>query len=153
MATTTGSIEAQRATGLKRWLPWIGWAFSAAAIFVLLTSARWKLTSAPFYVREWGRIGWNPRDLPLIAFIQLACVVLYVTPPTAVLGVVLLTGYLGGAISQYTRLEEPYPVLVPLSTALFAWAGIYLREERLRSLLPLRRKARPKGTGSDHQAL
>jgi hypothetical protein len=125
---------------LKRSLPWIGWVFSAAAIFVLLASARWKLTSAPFYVREWGRIGWDPRALPLIAFIQLACVVLYVIPRTSVLGVVLLTGYLGGAISQYTRLGEPYPVLVPLSTALFAWAGIYLREERLRSLLPLRRR-------------
>ena len=67
---------------------------------------------------------------------------LYLTPPTAVLGVVLLTGYLGGAISQYTRLGEPYPVLVPLTTALVAWAGLYLREERLRSLLPLRRKPR-----------
>jgi len=53
---------------------------------------------------------------------------------------VLLTGYLGGAISQYTRLGEPYPVLVPLTTALLAWAGLYLREERLRALLPLRRK-------------
>jgi hypothetical protein len=48
-------------------------------------------------------------------------------------------GYLGGAIASYTRMGEPYPVLVPLSTSLIAWAGIYLREERLRSLLPLRR--------------
>jgi len=55
-----------------------------------------------------------------------------------VLGVVLLTGYLGGAISQYTRMGEPYPVLVPLSTALFAWAGLWLREPRLRALLPIR---------------
>jgi hypothetical protein len=79
--------------------------------------------------------------LPRIALIQLACVVLYLTPRTAVLGAVLLTGYLGGAISQYTRLEEPYPGLVPLSVALSAWAGIYLREERLRSLLPFRQKS------------
>ena len=58
----------------------------------------------------------------------------------AVLGVVLLTGYLGGAISQYVRLEEPYPPLVPLTTAMRAWAGLWLREDRLRALLPLRRK-------------
>ena len=64
-----------------------------------------------------------------------------VFPPTAVLGTVLLTGYLGGAISAYVRLGEPYPMMVPLTTALLAWAGIYLREERLRSLLPFRRKA------------
>jgi hypothetical protein len=134
-------VQSRQATGLKRWLPWIGWLLSAAAVFILLASARWKLTSAPFYVKEWGRIGWNPGMLPLIASIQLTCVVLYLTPPTAVLGVVLLTGYLGGAISQYTRMGEPHPVLVPLSTALFAWAGLYLREERLRALLPFRRKS------------
>ena len=133
-------VQGRQTTGLKRWLPWIGWLFSAAAVFILLASARWKLTSTPFYVKEWGRIGWNAGMLPLIATIQLTCVVLYLTPPTAVLGVVLLTGYLGGAISQYTRMGEPYPVLVPLSTALFAWAGLYLREERLRALLPIRRK-------------
>jgi hypothetical protein len=125
---------------MKRLLPWIGWLFSAAAVFILLMSARWKLTSAPFYVKEWGRIGWDPGMLPLVASLQLTGVVLYLPPPTAVLGVVLLTGYLGGAISQYTRLQEPYPVLVPLTTALFAWAGIYLREPRLRALLPFRRR-------------
>ncbi|MGH9202026.1 MAG: DoxX family protein [Vicinamibacterales bacterium] len=125
---------------MKRWLPWIGWVFSLGAVSILLMSARWKLTSAPFYVTEWGRIGWDASALPLIATIQLACVVLYLIPRTAVLGAVLLTGYLGGAISQYTRIGEPIPVLVPLSTALFAWAGVYLREDRLRSLLPFRKR-------------
>jgi DoxX-like family len=125
---------------VKRWLPWIGWAFSLGAVSILLMSARWKLTFDPWYVKEWGRIGWDPSMLSRIAIVQLTCVVLYLVPRTAVLGVVLLTGYLGGAISQYTRLEEPYPVLVPLSVALFAWAGLYLREERLWSLLPFRRK-------------
>jgi hypothetical protein len=124
---------------VKRVLPWIGWLFSLGAVWILLMSARWKLTSSPFYVKEWGRIGWDPDALPLVAAIQLACVVLYLIPRTSILGVVLLTGYLGGAISQYTRMGEPFPVLVPLTTALFAWVGIYLREERLRSLLPLRR--------------
>jgi hypothetical protein len=107
----------------------------------LLTSARWKLTSNPWYVAEWGRIGYAASALRGVALLQLACVVLYLIPPTAVLGAVLLTGYLGGAISAYVRLGEPYPVLVPLSTALLAWAGLYLREERLRSLLPFRRNA------------
>jgi hypothetical protein len=124
---------------MKRWLPWIGWLFSLGAVSILLMSARWKLTFDPWYVKEWGRIGWDPNMLPRIAVIQLTSVVLYLIPQTSVLGVVLLTGYLGGAISQYTRLEEPYPVLVPLSVALFAWVGLYLREERLWSLLPLRR--------------
>jgi hypothetical protein len=105
-------------------------------------SARWKLTFDPWYVQEWVRIGWETGALPRIALVQLTCVVLYLVPQTAVLGAVLLTGYLGGAISQYVRLDELYPPLVPLTTALLAWVGLYLREERLRSLLPFRR-ARP----------
>ena len=134
-------VQARETTRLNRWLPWLGWLLSAAAVSILLMSARWKWTFDPWYVKEWGRIGWDPGALPRIALLQLACVVLYLTPPTAVLGAVLLTGYLGGAISQYTRIGEPYPVLVPLSTALFAWAGLYLREPRLRSLLPFRRRS------------
>ena len=55
--------------------------------------------------------------------------------------VTVLTGYLGGAIAAYVRMGEPSPVLVPLSTSLIAWAGIYLREERLRAMLPLRSRA------------
>jgi hypothetical protein len=53
---------------------------------------------------------------------------------------VLFTGYLGGAIASYVRMREPYPPFVPLTTALLLWAGIYLREERLRAVLPFRRK-------------
>jgi hypothetical protein len=136
---STVAVHAQ-VTGMKRWLPWIGWLLSAMSMSILLMSARWKLTFDPWYVQEWGRIGWDPGMLSRIGLVQLACVALYLMPQTAVLGVVLLTGYLGGAMSQYVRLEEPYPVLVPLTTALLAWAGLYLREERLRSLLPFRRK-------------
>jgi hypothetical protein len=75
-----------------------------------------------------------------IGLVQIACVALYLIPRTAVLGTVLLTGYLGGAIASYVRMGEPRPVLVPLTTCLLAWLGIYLREERLRRLLPFRRK-------------
>jgi len=125
---------------VKRYLPWIGWLFSLGAVSILLMSARWKLTSTPFYVKEWGRIGWDPGMLPIIAAVQLTCVVLYLVPATSVLGLVLMTGYLGGAISQYARMQEPYPILVPLTTCLFAWAGLYLREPRLWSLLPFSRR-------------
>src|SRR5580765_4178720 len=129
-----------RETRGKRWMFWIGWAVSLWPAFVVISSATWKLTRNPWYVAEFARIGWPDSALPLLAFLQLGCIVLYVIPPTAVLGAVLLTGYLGGAIATYVRMGEPYPVLVPLSTSLIAWAGIYLRDERLRSLLPLRRQ-------------
>jgi hypothetical protein len=129
-----------RETTQKRWMLWIGWVLSLWPVFVVVSSATWKLTRNPWYVAEFTRIGWPESALPLLAFLQLASLLLYIIPRTAVLGAVLLTGYLGGAIAAYVRMGEPYPVLVPLSTSLIAWAGIYLREERLRSLLPLRRQ-------------
>ena len=124
----------------KLWMLWAGRVISVWPVFVVAMSATWKLTRSPFYVAEFTRIGWPESKLPLLAFLQLGCIVLYLIPPTAVLGAVLLTGYLGGAIAAYTRIGEPYPVLVPLSTSVLAWAGIYLRDERLRSLIPLRRR-------------
>jgi hypothetical protein len=123
----------------KRWILWTGWIVSLWPMFVVLSSARWKLTRNPWYVAEFARIGWQASSLNLLAFLQLGCIVLFAIPRTAVLGAILLTGYLGGAIATYTRIGEPYPVLVPLSTAVIAWAGLFLREERLRSLLPFRR--------------
>src|SRR5579863_3724126 len=122
----------------KNWLQWIGWAVSLWPVFVVLTSARWKLTRSPFYVHEFDRIGWPESRLHLLAFLQLGAITLYLIPPTAVLGCIILSGYLGGAIAAYTRMGEPYPVLVPLSTAMIAWFGIWLRDERLRRLLPVR---------------
>lgn len=130
-----------RQTEAKRWMLWLGWAVSLWPVFVVCSSATWKLTRNAWYVGEFARIGWPQSALTLLACLQLGCIVLYLIPPTAILGVVLLTGYLGGAIAAYTRMGEPYPVLVPLSTSVIAWAGIWLRDERLRALLPVRRRA------------
>ena len=124
---------------MKRWLVWSGRIISLAPVFICLSSARWKLTHNAWYVREWTRIGWPLGEMSGIGIVQIVCVLLYLIPQTALLGTVLLTGYLGGAIASYVRMGEPYPVLVPLSTCLLAWLGIFLREERLRALLPFRR--------------
>src|SRR2546425_574507 len=112
-----GVVRADDVTTIKRWMWWGGCVLSALGLFVLLTSARWKLTRSPSYVAEWARIGYADSSLFGIALLQVTCVVLYVVPQTSVLGTVLLTGYLGGAIASYVRMREPYPVLVPLTTA------------------------------------
>lgn len=135
-------VEApSREAGGKRWLLWTGRVVSLWPVFVVLLSATWKLTRNPAYVAEFARIGWPQSALPLLAGLQLGCIVLYLIPQTAMLGAVLLTGYLVGAIASYVRISDPYPLLVPLSTAVIAWLGIWLREERLRRLLPLRTRA------------
>jgi hypothetical protein len=122
----------------KPWLVWIGWLVSLWPVFVVCTSAHWKLSRNPVYVKEFARIGWAASKLNLLAFLQLGSAALFLIPQTAVLGCVLLTGYLGGAVAAYTRMGEPYPVLVPLSTSMIAWLGIWLRDARLRQLLPIR---------------
>ncbi|HSP68389.1 MAG TPA: DoxX family protein [Bryobacteraceae bacterium] len=123
----------------KRWMQWAGWVISLWPAFVVVSSATWKLTRNQWYVAEFARIGWPDSALPLLAFLQLGSLLLFLIPRTSVLGAILLTGYLGGAIAAYVRMGEPYPVLVPLSTSMIAWLGIYLREERLRALLPFRK--------------
>lgn len=126
-----------------RWAVWAGWIISLAPLYIVLTSANWKLTENPWYVREFARIGWQAPMLPVLASLQLAAIVLYLIPQTALLGAVLLTGYLGGAIASYVRIGEWYPPLVPFTTAALAWLGLWLREPRLRALIPFRRSQVP----------
>jgi len=120
------------------WMLWAGRVVSVLPVLVVLMSARMKLTSDPWYVQEWGRLGWQASALPVIASLQLIAITLYVIPWTAVLGAVLLTGYLGGAIASYVRIGELTPPLVPLTTAMLAWLGLFLRDARIRRLLPIR---------------
>jgi hypothetical protein len=119
----------------KKWLVWLGWAVSLWPAFVVGSSATWKLTRNAWYVTEFARIGWRESDLNLLAFLQLGAMALFLIPRTAVIGAILLTGYLGGAIATYVRIGEWNPVMVPLSTAVIAWIGLYLRDARRRKAI------------------
>ena len=134
----TIAVDAVKQGRWARPLVWAGWLVSLAPVYIVLSSANWKLTSNPWYVREFERIGWETSALPILAGLQLTALALYLIPPTSVLGAVLLTGYLGGAIASYVRIGEWYPPLVPLTTAVLAWLGLWLREPRVRALLPFR---------------
>jgi hypothetical protein len=136
----TVAVEARHVARSNAWMVSAGWIFSTMAVLIFLWSAWAKLTQQPGYVKEWERIGYAPSALTGIGLLQVICVVVYLIPRTAVLGVVLLTGYLGGAISSYVRIGDFYFAnAFQITTALLAWAGIYFREERLRSVLPFRR--------------
>ena len=76
-----------------------------------------------------------------IGIIELVCLALYLIPQTAVLGAILLTGYLGGAIATHVRIGSPLlsHTLFPIYVAVMIWGGLFLRESRLRDLVPLRR--------------
>jgi hypothetical protein len=95
----------------------------------------------PQVLQSMNQLGFQTGLLTTIGILLLACTVLYVIPATSVLGAVLLTGYLGGAISVHVRVGNPLfgYVLFPVYVGALMWAGLYLREPRLVALLPLRK--------------
>ena len=92
-------------------------------------------------VQTTTELGYPANTVFGIGVIELVCLVLYLVPRTSVLGALLLTGYLGGAIATHVRVGSPLAgyTLFPIYVALLMWGGLYLRETRLRELLPLRR--------------
>lgn len=134
------ALQTHDAARVKTWLLWSGRILSAFGVLICLSSIFAKLTHDGGYVREWERLGFAESKLTGVGLFQLTGIVLYVNPSTSVLGAIYMTGYLGGAIASWVRLGEPTPMMVPLSTCLLLWAGLYLREARLQSLLPLRKK-------------
>ena len=116
---------------------WIGRGVSILASFPFLMSSIMKLKGGPEVLQGFGHLG-LPESMRIpLAILELACVLIYLIPPTGVLGAVLLTGYLGGAICTHWRVGDPFMVQVVLG--LVVWLGLYLREGRLRPLLPVRR--------------
>jgi hypothetical protein len=91
-------------------------------------------------VRTTVELGYPAGTVLWIGLIELVCLALYLMPRTSVLGAVLLTGYLGGAIATHVRIGSPLLgyTLFPIYVGLLVWGGLYLREARLRELVPLR---------------
>jgi DoxX-like family len=108
-------------------------------LFLLMDSAL-KFTSLPAVADSFRQLGYPVALAPVIGVLLLACLAVYLVPRTSVLGAILLTGYLGGAVATHVRVGNPLfsHVLFPVYVALVVWAGLYLREPRLRALVPLR---------------
>ncbi len=116
---------------------WSSWVLSLLPMPLLFLSAYFKLSGAPQAVEGFTKYGYPPQSLLIIGIVEVLCTVLYLIPQTAVLGAILLTGYLGGAISTHFRVGEPF--FIPLLFGILLWGGLYLRDERLRSLIPWRK--------------
>ncbi len=117
---------------------WAGRILSALPALMLLMSASMKFARPPMVMEQFvGKFGYSESLLLTLGVLELSCAVLYVIPRTAVLGAVLLTGYLGGAIATHVRIGDP-GFVSPLALGVFIWAGVWLRDHRLRALLPLR---------------
>ncbi len=116
---------------------WMGWGLSILPCLLLLMSAAMKLAKPAPVVQGFVHMGLPEKLITPIGIVELACTAIYLLPRTAVLGAILLTGYMGGAVLTHLRVGEPFWVQILVGVVL--WGGIYLRDVRVRELLPLRR--------------
>lgn len=120
---------------------WTGRVLSALAILFLLMDAGMKLVPLDVVLETNSQLGWpaDPGLVRLLGAILLVSTLLYAWPRTSVLGAILLTGYLGGAVATHMRIGSPLfsHTLFGLYIGILVWAGLYLRDRRLRGLVPL----------------
>jgi len=114
-----------------------GWVISVLASLVFLFSAFLKLKGGPELAQGIAHLGLPESMVMPLAIVEISCTVIYLIPATSVLGAVLLAGYVGGAICTHWRAGDPF--FVQITLGLLVWLGLYLREPRLKALIPLRR--------------
>jgi len=119
---------------------WTGRILSCLAVLFLLFDSVIKLTRIAPVRESFERLGYHPSVAVGIGLLELACLTLYVIPRTSVLGAILLTGFLGGATATHVRVGDPLMshVLFPTYVGVLVWGGLFLRDARLRALVPLR---------------
>lgn len=114
---------------------WVGWVLTILPVLMLLFSAVVKLMKTPV-AQEFSRLGYPEKTILGIGILELACTIVYLIPRTSVFGAILLTGYLGGATATHVRIGDPF--LPPVFGGVLIWLALFLRDSRLRALLPLR---------------
>jgi hypothetical protein len=119
---------------------WTGRIFSALVAALLALDAVIKFIKPPPVVEAFAHLGWPISLAVVLGTILLICTAIYAIPRTSVLGAILLTGYLGGAVATHLRVGDPLfsHALFPVYVGVLIWGGLFLREDRLRALIPLR---------------
>jgi hypothetical protein len=118
---------------------WAGWILSALPALFLLFDGGMKLFKPEFVVKATVQLGYPESVIVPLGIVLTVCTVLYLIPRTAILGAILLTGYLGGAVNTHVRAGQgAFEVLFPVIFGALLWGGLFLRERRLRDLIPLR---------------
>ena len=120
---------------------WTGRILSTIVVLFMLMDSSFKLIEHPMVLKTTAEIGWPVGLARPLGVLLLVCTAVYVFPRTSVLGAILLTAYLGGAVATHLRIGSPLfsHVLFGVYLGVMLWAGLFLRDERLRALIPLRR--------------
>ena len=118
---------------------WAGRIVSALPALFLLVDGGMKLIKPPPVVEATVRLGYSESVIVGLGIVLLACTVLYLVPRTSMLGAILLTGYLGGAVATHVRVGDGlFSISFPVILGALIWGGLFLRDDRLRTLLPWR---------------
>jgi hypothetical protein len=116
---------------------WAGRTISALVILFMVFDGVGKLAHESHVLQASAELGWPESQTTALGLLVLACTAVYAVRRTSVLGAILLTGFLGGATAAKVRIEDP-SLLFSVVMGILTWAGLYLRDERLRALVPLR---------------
>ncbi len=115
---------------------WAGRILSALPALFLLLDGVMKVVKPAFVVEATVQLGYPESVIVGLGVVLVACTILYLIPRTAVFGAILLTGYLGGAVATHVRVGGPmFSILMPVILGVMLWGGLYLRDERVRSLI------------------
>jgi hypothetical protein len=118
---------------------WTGYVMSAVPGLLMLLDGTMKIIKPAFVVDATVKLGYPESVIVGLGIVVLVCTILYLIPRTAVLGAILLTGYLGGAVASHVRTEEGLvAILAPVVFGALFWGGLYLRDARIRALVPFR---------------
>jgi hypothetical protein len=124
----------------SRAMVWTGWVLQLLVSVFLLFDSGIKVLKLDMAVKGTVQAGFSEAVVAPLGWTLLISLIVYVIPRTAILGAILLTGYLGGAVATNVRLGMPfYFILLPAIMGAMAWGGLYLRDDRLRAMIPLRR--------------
>ena len=135
MSTESKTIEPTASS--PKWMVITGWALTLLPAALLIMSGTMKLMGGPELEKGMEQTGIPLSVAKPLGIVEIVSAMIYLVPQTAVLGAILLTGYMGGAIATHVRLEESF--IVQTIIGVVVWLGIYLRDARLRQLIPLRR--------------
>ena len=120
----------------SRKIVWAGRVISILVSLLFAMSAFMKLRGGAEVTQGMAHLGLPESLIMPLAILEISCVVIYAIPATSVLGAILLTGYIGGAICTHLRVGDPF--FMQIAIGIFIWLGLYLREDRLKGLIPLR---------------
>lgn len=116
---------------------WAGRILSALPVLLMIGTGLFGLLKPEAIAPQFAHYGYPDGALARIVIVEIVCAILYAVPRTSVLGAILLTAYLGGATATHLRAAEPF--FIPVIVGIVVWLGLYLRDGRVRALVPLRK--------------